>query len=394
MRWASSIAEGESLDAVVEAAADRVMESLGQRVPDLVVAFVSPHFTHEYERVPGLVRSLLGGGVLLGCSAGGVIGGGIEVEERAAFSLTAALLPGVDVRAFHVDGRGLPDPLDRGAYEALVRSTARDDPSFVLLPDPFSCDTDRLLRGLDAAFPRGRKIGGLASGARQPGGNRLYLGASGYSSGAVGIALTGNVVVDTVVAQGCRPIGEPMFVTACRENVVLELDGRPPLEVLRDLYEGLSTDDREIFRHSLFLGVVMNERRDRYAHGDFLVRNLLGVTEDSRGLAVGATLAESQVVQFHLRDKRTSAEDLESMLSSYAAASSRPPVGSLLFSCLGRGARLYGDADHDTGVFRKHLGDVPLGGFFCNGEIGAVQGRTFLHGYTSAFGMFRPHADA
>jgi small ligand-binding sensory domain FIST len=165
--------------------------------------------------------------------------------------------------------------------------------------------------------------------------------------------------------------------------------------VLRELYEGLSTEDREIFRHSLFLGIVMNEHRDRYSHGDFLVRNLLGVAEESRGLAIGAVLSENQVVQFHLRDRRTSAEDLEAMLSRYAATGcSRPPAGSLLFSCLGRGERLYGEADHDSGVFRKHLGDVPLGGFFCNGEIGEVQGKTFLHGYTSAFGMFRPQADA
>jgi len=345
--------------------------------------------------VPGLVRATLGGGLLLGCSAGGVIGGGSEVEERPAFSLTAAVLPGVDIRPFHIDPRALPDSQDRAGWETAVRSTARDEPTFLLLPDPFSCDADRLLRGLDASFPQGRKIGGLASGARRAGGNRLYLGPNAYSAGVVGLALSGNVMVDTVVAQGCRPIGEPMFVTGCRENLLLELDGRQPLEVLRELYEGLSTEDREIFRHSLFLGIVMNEHRDRYSHGDFLVRNLLGVAEESRGLAIGAVLSENQVVQFHLRDRRTSAEDLEAMLSRYAATGcSRPPAGSLLFSCLGRGERLYGEADHDSGVFRKHLGDVPLGGFFCNGEIGEVQGRTFLHGYTSAFGMFRPQADA
>jgi small ligand-binding sensory domain FIST len=395
MRWASSVAEGESLDAIVETAALGVTEGLDHRTPDLVVAFISPHFADELDRVPGLVRGMLGGGLLLGCSAGGVIGGGSEVEERPAFSLTAASLPGVDLRPFHLDGRALPEPRDHTAWETAVRCVARDDASFLLLPDPFSCDSDRLLRGLDSSFPGASKIGGLASGARSVGGNRLYLGPNSYSTGVVGVALAGNIAVESVVAQGCRPVGEPMFVTGCRENVVLELDGKPPLEVLRDLYESLPAEDREIFRHSLFLGVVMNERRDRYAQGDFLIRNLGGVAEESRGLVVGASLAENQVVQFHLRDRRTSAEDLDSMLARYAEiASLRPPMGSLLFSCLGRGARLYGEANHDSGVFRRHLGDVPLGGFFCNGEIGQVQGRTFLHGYTSAFGMFRPHADA
>jgi small ligand-binding sensory domain FIST len=395
MRWASSAVADEPLDSLIETAAERVLDGLGQRTPDLVVVFVSPHFTDAYEQVPALVRGAVGGGLLIGCSAGGVIGGGSEMEERPALSLTAAILPGVDVRPFHIDARGLPEPSDRSGWETTMRSRAEDDPSFLLLPDPFTCDAERLLRGLDTSFPRARKIGGLASGARSPGANRLYLGPNSYAGGAVGVALSGNLVVDTVVAQGCRPIGEPMFVTACKDNLLLELDGRQPLEVLRDLYESLSSDDREIFRHSLFLGLVMDEHRDRYTDGDFLIRNLLGVSEDSRGLAIGATLGENQVVQFHLRDRRKSAEDLEVMLSRYAAAAAaRPPAGSLLFSCLGRGERLYGVADHDSGVFHKHMGEVPLGGFFCNGEIGQVQDRTFLHGYTSAFGMFRPHADA
>ena len=92
------------------------------------------------------------------------------------------------------------------------------------------------------------------------------------------------------------------------------------------------------------------------------------------------------VVQFHLRDARTSAEDLDQLLGRYRGT----PAGSLLFSCLGRGMHLYGRPDHDTDLARRHFGDVPLGGFFCNGEIGPVQGTTFLHGYTSAFGLFRP----
>ena len=395
MKWASTIAEGERLDAVVESAVDSAMQSLGDAAPDLLLAFVSSHFADEYDRVPALVRSAAGSGLLLGCSAGGVIGGGSEIEDRPAFSLTAASLPGVDIAPVYVDPQAIPELGDRGGWEAMLRSAPDDAPSVVLLPDPFSVPVDRLLQGLDSRFPDSSKVGGLASGARRVGGNRLYLGPNSYSAGAVGVALTGNVVVDSVVAQGCRPIGDPMFVTACRENLLMGLDGRPPLDVLRDLYERLPAGDRDVFRHSLFLGIVMNDRREQYSHGDFLVRNLVGVSEEPRGLVVGASLRENLVVQFHLRDRRTSEEDLDTMLRRYAAyAKGRPPAGSLLFSCLGRGVHLYGEPDHDSGTFRKHVGDVPLGGFFCNGEIGPVQGRTYLHGYTSAFAMFRPRSDA
>jgi small ligand-binding sensory domain FIST len=395
VKWASAIAEGERLDFVVREAVDTAMRSLEGARADLLVAFVSAHFADEYDRVPALVHDGVGGGLLLGCSAGGVIGGGSEIEDRPAFSLTVASLPGVDIAPVYVDPQAIPELGDRSGWESLLRCAPNDAPSVVLLPDPFSVPVDRVLQGLDSRFPDSRKVGGLASGARRVGGNRLYLGLNSYSAGAVGVALTGNVVVDSVVAQGCRPIGDPMFVTACRENLLMGLDGRPPLDVLRDLYERLPAADRDVFRHSLFLGLGMNDRRESYGHGDFLVRNLVGVSEEPRGLVIGASLRENLVVQFHLRDRRTSTEDLETMLRRYAAETkSRPPAGSLLFSCLGRGVHLYGEPDHDSGVFRKHVGDVPLGGFFCNGEIGPVQGRTFLHGYTSAFAMFRPRSDA
>ena len=134
----------------------------------------------------------------------------------------------------------------------------------------------------------------------------------------------------------------------------------------------------------------------RYGRGDFLIRNLAGAEERSGALAVGASLHEGQVVQFHLRDAQTSAEDLDARLARYRASQlgGAAPAGALIFSCLGRGAHLYGVPDHDSDAFRRHIGAVPLGGFFCNGEIGPVERRTFLHGYTSAFGLFRPRPRA
>jgi len=135
---------------------------------------------------------------------------------------------------------------------------------------------------------------------------------------------------------------------------------------------------------------VMRDKSDVYRQGDFLVRNLVGLDEDRGILLIGAIMREGTIVQFHLRDAATSAADLSAMLAELPADVRRDVRGSLLFSCLGRGRHLYGRPDHDTDLFRRHLGEVPLGGFFCNGEIGPVQGRTFLHGYTSSFGLFRP----
>ncbi|MCW5890534.1 MAG: FIST C-terminal domain-containing protein [bacterium] len=374
MRWSSAASNAPRLEDALREATARVREGLAGATPDLLVAFVSPHHTAGWDTLPQRLHDALGARTLVGCSAGGVIGGRHELEEEPGLSLTAATLPGVRVR---------PVRLTEPAVPALA-----DDPpaALVLLPDAFTFDVDECLRGIDAALPGCVTLGGLASGGRAPGGNILLETAAAHRAGAVGIALSGDVAVDTIVAQGCRPIGDPMFVTRSERNVIHELDGRRAAVVLQDIFARASQEDKTLFRSSLFLGVVMREDCQQYGHGDFLIRNVLGVDPRSASIVVGTAVRDAMVVQFHLRDARTSAEDLEALLARYHGQ----PAGALLFSCLGRGRGLYGRADHDTALFAERVGAVPLGGFFCNGEIGPIHGTTFLHGYTSAFGLFRP----
>ena len=289
-------------------------------------------------------------------------------------------------------GTGLPD-LDAGPalWEELVGVTSEQNPQFVMLADPFSFPVQNLLLGLDFAFSQSVKIGGLASGAQQQGGNALFLNDKVHRSGAIGLALHGNITVDTVVAQGCRPVGRPMHITESRRNLLVQLDGQPPLEILKALFQTMSERDQDLMRHSLFLGVVMDEMLETPEQGDFLIRNVVGMDARTGVMAIGEMLKEGQLVQFHLRDAATSAEDLTAVLERYATENRENQVqGALLFSCLGRGQYLYGRPNHDTEIFQEKLGQVPLGGFFCNGEIGPVSGTTFLHGYTSSFGIFRP----
>jgi small ligand-binding sensory domain FIST len=269
------------------------------------------------------------------------------------------------------------------------KPAAPPDCAILVLADPFTCDAQRLVLALDQLYPRSRKVGGLASGARAAGGNALYLGSDVHRDGAVGVALHGDIVVDTLVAQGCRAIGHPMPVTRCQDNVILELDRKRPIDVLRDLHESLDENERVLMRHALHVGVEMNEGSMEFRAGEFLVRNVVGIDAQSGAIAVGAHLHPWQVVQFLLRDAKTAEHDLSAMLDRYRDAGHPRAAGALLFSCLGRGKHLFGAPDHDTGLFRDRLGPVPLGGFFCNGEIGPVGGTTFLHGYTSAFGLFR-----
>jgi small ligand-binding sensory domain FIST len=386
MKWSSSVSTAADLDDAAAEVASVVCGEIGGR-PDLAVVFVSPHHRARQADLAPILSSLVGARVTIGCSAGGVIGGGHEVEEAPGLSLTVAMLPGVELAPIRIDD--VRELADHGAWRKILPAAPSARPDFLLLADPFTFDAETFLRGLDAGFPSSAKVGGLASGGRQPGENVLYLDGGAHRAGLVGVALGGDVCVDTLVAQGCRPIGQPMFVTRCQGNAIFALDDRPPLDVLQELFASLEARDRELFRHSLFLGLVMREKSDVYRQGDFLVRNLLGLDAERGALAVGAVVTEGAIVQFHLRDAKTSADDLEEILSQLPRETRSAARGSLLFSCLGRGKHLYGRVDHDTDAFRRHLGDVPLGGFFCNGEIGPVAGTTFLHGYTSSFAVFK-----
>ena len=173
--------------------------------------------------------------------------------------------------------------------------------------------------GFDYAFPRSAKIGGMASGGQTPGSNALYLGDATYNDGVVGVALHGDVAVDTIVAQGCRPIGRRMQITSSESNILLELDGRNTMDVLRELFQNLDERDSQLAQHSLFLGVVMDEFNDDPKLGDFLIRNIIGLDARRGALAVGEHLKEGQTVQFHLRDAETSSQDLDAMLTQYTA---------------------------------------------------------------------------
>jgi small ligand-binding sensory domain FIST len=294
----------------------------------------------------------------------------------------------VACRGRHLESGSLPGP-DAGA-EAWSRATgipAGSRSPVLLLADPFTLDVPSLLAGLDSAFAGAPKFGGLASGGEAPGEHRLVLGDEVHREGAVLVSFTGDLEVDTVIAQGCRAVGPPLRVARSRGGLLLALEEGPPLEVLAGIHEGLEPRDRELMRHSLFLGVEVDGPAGAGEAGELLVRNILGADQHSGALAVGAWLRPGQAVRFVLRDAHSAEQDLLRLLSARRGRAA--PAGALLFSCTGRGAGLFGIPDHDTGMFRERFGATALGGFFCNGEIGPVGGTTFLHGYTSAFALFR-----
>ena len=397
MRWESSLSRENDLDAALDECAAAIGASLGAPdAADFAAVFASPRFNRQASALAAGAAARFPNAALIGCSAAGVIGSGREEEDQAALSVTAGVLPDVTISTFHVRAEDLPSPdAPPDAWSAVVGAPLDADPHFVVLAEPFSMDGEALLAGLDYAYPRAVKIGGLASGGNQLAPHALFRNGAARREGAVGAALSGNVVIDSVVAQGCRPIGSPMRVTGAEGNMLYTLDGESSLDRLRRVYDSLTPRDQELIRRNLFMGVAMDPLAERAGGGEFLIRNVMGIDPRAGAVAVAAPLREGQLVQFHVRDAETSADDLRGSLADYAsAAGERGAVGALLFSCTGRGRHLYGRPDHDTDLFRDALGPLPLGGFFCNGEIGPVAGTTYLHGYTSSFALFRPRVGA
>ncbi|MBD2091895.1 FIST C-terminal domain-containing protein [Microcoleus sp. FACHB-1515] len=408
MKWVSALSTRPSLEGAIAEAVEQAQSRL-QDTADLAIVFISSAFTSEFSRLMPLLQEKLAVPTLIGCSGGGVIGVDAqtqvqEVEGNAALSLTLAKLPDVKVQVFQVSGEDLPDldsPPDR--WVDLIGVNPQDNPQFILLADPVSAGVNNLLQGLDYAYPNAIKIGGLASAGTISPHSTLFCNYQLVREGVVGLALSGNVVLEAIVAQGCRPIGQPYRVVEADRNILMQLEEqvdadmvpaqrrsstrRTPLDVLQALFQDLSEADRVLAQHSLFVGIASNEFKTTLEQGDFLVRNLLGVDPKTGAIAVGDRIRPGQRIQFHLRDAETSGEDLELLLDRHRTESEA--IGALMFSCLGRGEGLYGQPNYDSKLFDRYFAQVPVSGFFCNGEIGPVGNMTFLHGYTSVFGIVR-----
>ncbi len=370
-------------------AASAARAKLGPGPCDLALVFVSQAWDDfDAAEVSPLLARDLAPLHTLGCNASGIIAGRREVEMKPAVSVLAMRLPGVRVLPFTLTPGELTRLEDGRALVSMLDLYPTDRPKFLALGDPLSCDPERLSALFNDAYPGAPLVGGLASGPQLKRPAWMLLGTELADRGVACVALTGDVEFDIVVAQGCRPIGEPLTVTKADGNVLLELGGRSPLEVLREMLSRCPPEDQRLARQALFAGLVMAEGRTGYKRGDFLIRNLLGFDQDSGSLVLGTNLRRGQTLQFQLRDAATSDTDMQALLGLLPEGGAAPR-GALMVSCVGRGQGLYGEPDHDAALVQSMRGPLPLAGFFANGEFGPVDGRNYVHGYTSSLVVVR-----
>jgi small ligand-binding sensory domain FIST len=358
-------------------------------VPDLAVCFFSPHHLDNVAEVGETLTQRLGAKAFLGCPGETVVSNGAEIETSPALSVWLARWSApVETAPFHLTVEQTSEGFSLlGWPDELVEATPAQS-LLLMLADPFTFPVDEFLEQVNENHAGLRVVGGMASGGGQPGVHRLLLGDRVILEGAVGVLLQGDLKCRSVVSQGCRPIGKPLVVTKSRDNYILELGGKTPLVHLQNLWNELSARDQNLVQQGLHLGVVINEYRDTFQRGDFLVRNVLGIDRNTGALAVTDRARVGQTVQFHVRDAATADEDLRLLLETDAKAHAAPPQGALLFSCNGRGTRLFAQPNHDAGVIQELLGPLPLAGFFAQGELGPVGGQNFIHGFTASVLLF------
>jgi small ligand-binding sensory domain FIST len=386
VRFASSLSTHPDTAHATGEVVGQVIEQVG-RYPDLAVMFVTPPHAEALEEAAEAVSRLLEPSLLIGCAAESVVGSQREVEQTPAVSLWAALTgPLAPVRLWAEFDHDAPDeggdvraPLIAGWPDEL----AFEPQALLLLADPFTFPVDLLLQGLATDHPGLPVLGGMASAARSPGGNRLVLNQAVYTDGAVGVLIGPGVTVSSVVSQGCRPIGRPLAVTRAEGNIIYELAGQPALQRLVQMAkDGMSVHDVELINQGLHMGIVIDEHKVDFGRGDFLIRNVIGADRANGAIAIGESVEVGTTVQFHVRDADAADEELRELLAD------RRADGVLLFTCNGRGSRLFAKPDHDAGVIGDLLDDPPLSGFFAAGELGPVGGRNFVHGFTASMALF------
>ena len=355
--------------------------------PDIAIVFVSPHFADEFQEIADAIQEALQPINMIGCVGDSIVSGGREIEGDPAITIWAAVLPDTKIETAHLLLERVPaGGFISGTEELpLEQVTERDESALIVLGEPFSFPPNLLLSQLAAEYPELRVLGGMASGFQQPGRNLVLVTGTVYGEGAAGLLIDGGVKVHSVVSQGCRPIGDRLVVTKVEQNLVLELGGKPAIQVLEEMIIRLPTSDHDLMRKGFFLGRVISEYQDDYEMGDFLIRNVMGMDNERGAVVINDYFQVGQTVQFQVRDEESASNELRQLLKKNEPAEVK---GGLIFTCNGRGTRLFAEPDHDAGVIKETVGEIPLAGFFAQGEIGPVGGENQIHGYTASVVLF------
>lgn len=352
---------------------DQLLSQLGNTSGRrLAFLYVADALLGDIDHIVDHLREHTGIPHWVGCVGMGLCSSGYETYDEAALS---ALITPYDTEDFRVIpglGEGLGEWLDatRGWRERTLASVA------VVHGDPASADLPQLLIDLCDGLQGGFLVGGIASAHDQA----VHIADRAASGGLSGVLFSGRVAISTGLSQGCSLIGHKHQVTRCQRNIIETIDDRPALDVFKDeIGEVLARDLRRVGGY-IFAALPIAGSDT----GDYLVRNLVGIDPERGLVAIGDMVEPGTEIQFARRDAQTARDDLRQMVEGLLKRLPGPPRGALYHSCLGRGRNQFGDDSEELKMIGELLGEVPLAGFYANGEISHNR----LYGYTGVLTLF------
>ena len=380
---------GDFDEAAVQDWAAGLRRQLKAPAVSLGLVFLTPNHFEKAGSLLELLRVHARVPLLVGCSSGSLIAGSREIEDEMGIVLGLFSLPGAKLSPTVFTQEDV-EAVDNGAsWSEKTGVNAADTNGWLTFVDPFHLDGERWLHQWNRTYGPKPILGGMASGDPSAQCTQLYLNDQILDRGGIGISVAGDVELTGVISQGCTPIGETWTITKVDRNIIHEIGNRPAYEILAETFQQLTPIEQEQARSNLFVGLVVNEYLEEFNRGDFLIRNLLGADPRSGAIAVGALPRAGQTLQFQRRAASAGTEDMTKLLDQAKhRLDGRTIFGGCLCSCNGRGHRLFGEPDHDASHIQEKLGPLGLAGFFCNGEIGPIGEKSFLHGYTASLALF------
>jgi len=380
---------GDFDEAGLQAWAEKLRRELSAPRVTLGLVFIAPRFFPHAKALLEILRVHAQVPLLAGCSSQSLIAGAHEVEQHAGITLALYALPGAALTGVYFSQEQVEQAGEAGYWPAQTGVAANQSNGWLAFIDPFHLDSETWLRSWNESYAPLPVLGGLASGDHTEQRTQVYLNGDVVEEGGVAISFGGEVKLAGVISQGCTPIGETWTLTKVEQNIIHEIGNRPAYEVLAETFGTLSTEEQVRARGNLFIGLVVNEYLDEFHRGDFLIRNLLGADPKSGCIAVGALPRLGQTIQFQRRDATAADEDMDELLArSQRQLAGATVFGGCLCCCNGRGKNLFGQPDHDAHMVQQRFGPMGLAGFFCNGEIGPIGEKNFLHGYTASLALF------
>jgi small ligand-binding sensory domain FIST len=356
---------------------------------DVVILFASSFYAEHFPAILARVREASGGALLIGCAGQAIIGNKQELEDVPALSLLALVLPDATLRPVRFTQTTLEECETPLAWRECLDVQIEDVNSWLIFADPFRLEIEHLLDGLAGAYGECPILGGLASSS-DPTARRthIFLNDEVFTDGGVGLALGGPYTLLPLVSQGCEPIGETWTITSVRDNLIRTISNRPAYDMLVETFKGLPHEVQQRAQRNLLVGLAADEYLDTFQRGNFLIRPLIGVERGTGALAIGALPRIGQTIQFQMRDAKAADLDLTELLDQVSATLGHQlPIAGVLCTCNGRGMGLFGAPHHDACAITQQLGEFPLAGLFCNGEIGPIGPRPFLHGFTASLAL-------